>query len=276
MKRNTLKTPIDKALDVVSRYKNGESVLSIEKSLSISESTIYRILWSNNIERTPKNMINRKHQVNEGYFNSIDTEAKAYFLGLLFADGTNDGKKKLTIRLQEEDSYILDVLKNEICPSTKMIRLEPKCEKCKPQYSLDIYSGNLCRNLSSIGCIPRKSKGMDFPNIPNEYLNHFVRGYFDGDGSVCIRNKTEKHYRFFSVSFTSCYTFLLDLKASLESEGFKIGKIKMDGRNDYTASFNINGYENIKKFYKWLYNDSNIYLTRKESKLKQIESWCTN
>jgi intein-encoded DNA endonuclease-like protein len=274
MKRNTRPITDTQINEIVDLYKSGMSVLKIEKQLGISESTIYRSLWSRNIPRTAKNMINRKHIVNEEYFNNIDSEKKAYFLGLLFADGTNDGRKKLTIRLQEEDGYILTVLKDEISPTNKLLYLKSRCDNCKPQLSLDIYSGNLCRNLSNIGCIPKKSKGMDFPNIiPNEYLNHFVRGYFDGDGSVNVKDKNGKYSRVFVASFTSCYSFLKVLKEKLEILGFKISKINMDGRNDYTASFNIHGFKNLESFYDWMYKDSTVFLKRKELKFKKIKTW---
>lgn len=275
MKKGTFNISDQKIVEIITLYKSGVSVLTIEKDLKVSETTIYRVLWLNNIPRTPKNMINRKYQVDENYFNKINDESKAYFLGLLFADGTNDGKKKLTIRLQEEDAYILEKFKHEICPTNKLLLINSRCKNCKPQKSLDIYSGNLCRNLSDIGCIPKKSKGMNFPDIPQEYLNHFIRGYFDGDGSVYIKEKTEKYSRAFVVSFTSCFNFLTTMKFLLEKEGFKIGKIKMDGRNTYTASFNLHGFENISKFYDWLYGNATLFLTRKEEKFKKIKTWNT-
>lgn len=45
-------------------------------------------------------------------------------------------------------------------------------------------------DLSKHGCVPNKSLILKFPTtLPNELVNDFIRGYFDGDGSVYINNK---------------------------------------------------------------------------------------
>ncbi len=55
----------------------------------------------------------RKKIYNENYFETIDSEDKAYFLGFIFADGcvTNDSKKyryQLTLKLHSKDVGILE------------------------------------------------------------------------------------------------------------------------------------------------------------------------
>jgi hypothetical protein len=262
----------EKIKQVILLYETGTSVLKIEKKLQISEATIYRILKANNVDRTPLNQINRKYQIKEDFFNEIDTEAKAYFLGLLFADGTNDGYSRIAISLQSEDAYILESLKNLISPDSKVKNYPSRCKNCKPQTFLYLYSKNLSKSLSALGCIQNKSKSMNMPSIPKHMLHHFIRGYFDGDGSVGFR---EYPSRVFTVNFTSCVDFLTQLKINLENLGFYVSKIRMDKRNSYTASFGISKYENILKFYRWLYKDATYFLTRKKNKFDKIETWKT-
>lgn len=64
------------------------------------------------------------------------------------------------------------------------------------EYSrIQISSKTLTADLLKLGCTPRKSLTLKFPNDgifkSNDLIRHFIRGYFDGDGSVFI--SMEKH-----------------------------------------------------------------------------------
>lgn len=49
----------------------------------------------------------------------------------------------------------------------------------------------MCNDLISHGCVPNKSLILKPPKIDNELINHFIRGYFDGDGCVSFNSKTK-------------------------------------------------------------------------------------
>ena len=55
-----------------------------------------------------KSEAHRIYKIKESYFDFIDNEYNAYFLGLLFADGCNTGKN-ITLSLSGEDYYLLDI-----------------------------------------------------------------------------------------------------------------------------------------------------------------------
>jgi hypothetical protein len=91
-------------------YIDNLSSIDISKILKCSHNTIVRVLIRNGCILRPKSKhTNLKYSINENYFKIIDTQKKAYFLGLLYSDGTLCLKDKLVaISLSEKDGYIID------------------------------------------------------------------------------------------------------------------------------------------------------------------------
>ena len=61
--------------------------------------------------------------------------------------------------------------------------------------SISIVNDHLVNSLNNKGVLYKKSKILTFPTIqqvPKNLLFHFIRGYFDGDGSVYEYSKTIK------------------------------------------------------------------------------------
>src|SRR3989304_5444387 len=116
-------------------------------------------------------------------FEKVDTPAKAYLLGFIIADGNSDGKYKITI--VSKDLEILHKCKKISSQLKKNIN-ETKAHKI---YYLQICSQKLVSDLRAFGIEPRKSWTSTFPDIKEEYYSHFLRGLFDGDGSICFLKK---------------------------------------------------------------------------------------
>ena len=122
-------------------------------------------------------------------FEIIDTEEKAYWLGFLYADGSVGSKEdKIELGLAEKDLKHIEKFRdfmnitNKISyrESTRSYRISFRSSKCK-------------QDLINKGCIPKKSLILEFPNekqVPNNLIKHFIRGYFDGDGSIA-KNKNK-------------------------------------------------------------------------------------
>ena len=79
--------------EVINRYINGESAQSISKTFTVSPTAIYGLLKRRNIPRRTYSEASRKYTLNENYFDKIDSQNKAYFLGFLVADGYNNEKR---------------------------------------------------------------------------------------------------------------------------------------------------------------------------------------
>lgn len=143
----------------------------------------------------------RIYPLNQKYFDIIDDEYKAYWLGLLYADGCNkDDRGSWSIELQEQDKYLLDGLNKSLnCEKPLLFRdLKSKKPNWSNSYTLEINSKYMCERLTELGCHPRKSLTLKFPTenqVPVHLLQHFIRGYIDGDGCIFYLKK-ENVYQF--------------------------------------------------------------------------------
>lgn len=151
---------------------------------------------------------------NVHYFDVIDSYAKAYIVGFIAADGALVKTKTtttLTITIKYEDRAVLDFIKSEIgnAHELKEIRRPSGYDKTKMIHHIRycISDNNIANALINLGITPNKSLtiGNIIENIPYEYRDAFIIGYFDGDGSVTIRDGLHKNSRGILVKDYSLY-----------------------------------------------------------------------
>ncbi len=183
----------------------------IAQDYGVLEGTIRKILQSKHayIKRST-----RTHSCNENYFNSIYDERRAYFLGLLYADGCNN-KRGVVLGLCEPDQYLLQELIKALESPVTIKERHRRKPFHKRKFVCSIWSQKLSRELSAKGCVPAKSLILQFPTpfqVPIDLMSHFLRGYMDGDG--CIRYTQGKSKQLY-LSFTSSRPFCGGLNAFL-------------------------------------------------------------
>ena len=145
-----------------------------------------------------------------------------------------------------------------------------------PRFS--ITNKKIYEDLIKLGCGHRKSLTLKFPSenqVPSYLLNHFVRGFFDGDGSVNFTINKKYGYIQWIVTFTSSLEFNLDLQQKLAhriDDKFLDLKLYKEKDNEKICYFQVGGTSDsrIKKIYEFLYKDSSVFLSRKKSKFEEI------
>lgn len=263
----------DEEMFIVDSYISGMSSMKIGEELKIGHKLVNKILDKHGINRKHNGV--RKWTLNEHYFDCIDSQNKAYILGLLYADGYN-GMDKSTIRLQLQDCDV-DILKliNEELNSNRPLRFINCSSRVasngyisKDMYSLEVFSSYMCKTLNNIGVTQNKSLSLTFPIISDRSLyRHFIRGYFDGDGSFCYSNKNaSKRYQGL-ITITSTASFCEDCLDILRQD-LNIGGSIFDAscHNGITKVLTISGNRQCKKVLDWLYVDADLYLKRKYEK----------
>ena len=270
---------------IIHQYtKLGKSAYKIAKQCNFTYTIIYRILHENNIKIRNPHDCHRKYKINESYFNKINTPNKAYFLGLLYADGAVciNGNRcyTISINLQARDKHILTLLNKELKYNKPLDFIDRTKENNKQnQYKVIIYSEKIAKDLNKLGCIVNKSLTVKWPSneqVPTKLIRHFIRGYFDGDGTVCLSSvsKTPKKRKYirqirFGIigTFNTCYYFR---KYMVDTLNFN--KIKILKHHSTRDLFYIvyTGNKLAKKFSNLLYNKVNkaTYLKRKYKRFK--------
>lgn len=209
------------------------------------------------------------------FFSQIDTEEKAYWLGFIWADGcvsindkTNSGD--ISIELQVSDKNHLKKFNKSLGGNLQVkTRIRTNCFDGKyadREYEtafIRLSSIDMANDLVKLGCVERKSHIAGIPELPDDLMWHFIRGFFDGDGCVCYQdNKTNLR-----CDFTTVSTELVDkLRGWLYKQGVNT-YVSMDNTKYRLC---VAGRENNFRFLSALYDNATIYLDRKYYKQKNI------
>lgn len=255
--------------NIIWLYTNENKSMSyIAKYYKKDSGVIKRLLIKNNIKIRDNNSYKSK-KVDTYFFDSIDTEEKAYWLGFIYADGSIS-KKCLNIKLCYEDIDHLRKFKESIKSEHKILEIETNTPyKDNYKYcSISIVNDHLVNSLNNNGVLYRKSKILVFPTtqqVPKNLLSHFIRGYFDGDGSVYEYSKTHKG----NVSFTGTENFLNGILNTFKSF-LKTKTYVRKYKNKDIYDLKFGGMNIFYSIYLYLYKDATIYLDRKKNKFIHI------
>ena len=207
----------------------------------------------------------KRKKYNEKYFEQIDSEDKAYFLGLICADGNvvNDPKTyryQVSLKLHTKDLHILNdfvkYVNGEMCVWHHNQREIGEVK---------LSGKKIVNDLMMLGITPNKSLVLKYPDIEEKFERDFLRGYFDGDG--CIRISLDKRdnsrrgdLRIVSGSIEMLNSINKRFKVLF---GTNVNKIYGNEIKNY-GFIGWAGMSDIEKIYHGLYDDSNLFLTRKK------------
>lgn len=253
--------------DALEQFKKWEgSLTTFCKKWKISMSHFLKYLKANNIK-----VLNKQNEVkfNENIFDVIDTEEKAYWLGFIYADGyisslkaNNYSKYQFEISLAGEDvdhlkkfNSFMEHIKDNVHVGS--VKLNNKTfTRCR----WTVRNRHLWETLNKLGCTPKKSLTLQFPNVSiftsETLIKHFIRGYFDGDGCISYSNKEH----------TKVCLNVLGTKSMLEGinkywpNSYSMRTEKNRNSQTYVISAAHTGaFTNLK----YLYEGASIYLDRK-------------
>lgn len=221
-----------------------------------------------------------KNTVDEKYFDVIDTADKAYFFGFLFADGYVSSRFKLCkVDLQESDVDFLEKFKNAINFSGKINEyVAKKGESYRPEDAIvkrvSVINEPLAKNLEQKGLVAhRERSGFPFAFVPDEYVFDFIRGYFDGNGSISLYYNSEGGKIQIMIDICGGTNLLKDIGDILNKNGIEIRyHNRRESNPDNTQLFIYKKRDKI-KFLDLIYGNATTYLNRKYSKyLKFMEA----
>lgn len=242
--------------EIRQRYVNGEMIKNLAREYQFSRNSIETIL---------KGLIAgpRSTEINDRYFDKIDSAKKAYWLGMLYADGCVTDKGSIILVLSgDSDLHVLEEFKKDLNYSGPVRAPKMKeCHKLQP-YRLDFQNPRMAAALVRLGCFPRKSLALQFPNkdqVPEEYMKDFLRGYFDGDGSVSVIDRNLEASITSSIDF--CLAFQEYIKKTLNISCF-FKRQSNSGNVQFSCRMAV-------LFLDYLYHNAEFRMNRKYEKFKQ-------
>lgn len=253
-KSGTIAWSEDQMKYIISEYKKGKTLSALGREFGVSYSTIRNLLKRKGI-KTEGNKHNFPRD--EFYFNNINSKEKAYWLGFLYADGcVHSNSNEISITSKDRDH--LEKFRKAIKSNNKISESIDKRFSSLPKiYHFSIRDKQLKSDLIKWGCVPNKSLTLTkIPNIPRDFVSHFIRGYFDGDGSLHWLNGTKN----FRISFVGTAPFLKDIQKEL---GLSLSLGQQEGNQ--SKYFQVAGRKQVPMILDYIYKDSdeNIRLTRK-------------
>lgn len=276
-----------KELNILREKYPSHSVKDLSKVLKRSENAIYSKasqLSLSHLDFNRKFMRDksRKYKIDHHYFDSIDSEEKAYFLGILFADGYNYEKRNhISLGLQEKDRDLLAQL-NECIGNERPLfyKVDDREGRKSKSYILSFSSDTISNRLAELGCGQNKTDGLCFPAyLREDLIKHFIRGFFDGDGSIIVTVGKNGEYEtaVIRVSITGNQQFIQSLYSLLSTILSPKGmSVIQDKRRNNVFYMSIGGHQRSLDFLRYLYEGATIYMSRKNNLYKSVDIGLNN
>lgn len=221
----------------------------------------YRTLSKEERKESAQNkiMVKQRQQtpINHDYFKTWSRNM-AYIFGLWCADGNISMKNnnyQFSITLHKNDNYLLQRILNEMNSEHKIY--DKKDGSCR----FIIGSKTICQDILILGGKERKSLDLEFPNVSKEYLADFIRGYFDGDGTI-FKDR-------FAYKILGTKEFLITVAEKLKENNIEISNIKQHhpefGESNNCYRLSIYKKHQANKFAEFIYKDldDTLFLKRK-------------
>lgn len=246
---------------IVEKYRQGLSSIKIQKLLPrLTLGMVTNTLRRKHVCMRSNKENSRRFNVNHHFFDEIDSEEKAYWLGFIAADGFVDIQNHIGLSLSVRDRSHLEKFRKAI-NSEYQIHDYVNHSGYKNDYHysrLMITSEWMKNTLAKHGIVEQKTLVLKFPTtIPEELVHHFIRGYFDGDGSLSydsIRNQ-------YQIKIVGTKDILSNILSCFQREHLKLYKRHEEDTNTFYIS--IGGNNQVLSLMNLLYSDATVYLDRK-------------
>ena len=243
-------------------------VKEIAQLFKLTKRAMGKIFKEFNISSRRKN----RYTLNETFFDNIDSEIKAYLLGYLFADGFVGDEKynNIVFSQKKDDMEAVELFKKSIEYTGDLRMFQPtkgSFENSQEHAVVNFSSEHMANKLRDYG-VSKKECYKNFPQLDATLIRHFIRGFFDGDGSITL---TRAHYKD-KVYYGGALSIivnenLIDFFLKLfDGIHFTVDQ----SRTEYMVYIKCHSKKATKFFYEYFYKDSKYFLSRKKRKFDEI------
>ena len=235
----------DKHRRIISMYQDGSTTKEIADKFGMTQRGVTYVLNKYNVRLIERRRTNGR-RINVNFFKRWTSEM-AYVLGFVYTDGNVSGN---TLSISQKDRSILEKI-NDVMDSDFPIR-----ERTINVYSIDISRKVIVDDLRKLGVVEGKTHIMTFPDVPDEYLPHFIRGVVDGDGWI-----QERGYVMNVTNASESFSYSLLKTFQQRNLNARISK-----QNNAYRVF-VSGKQDVINLADWIYADcGDLYLPRKRER----------
>lgn len=256
----------EELLEIKEMVKNQVPYKEICQTFHISIEALLNRIANNKWERAKRKNL---YTFNENYFDIINTEQKAYWLGFLYADGYILAKRG---KSSQSFGFSISIEDNEL-----LMKFKQDIQSNNPihYYKNDTFHTNTTMGrilltsqhtvdvLKNLGVVENKTFFLKAPPIEEKFFPAFIRGYSDGDGSIYI-TKNKK----FGWSIVGTKELLDFIQKFLKTKNKLIQRFPDRKTNNYTLVYD--GNIQVPKLLEKIYKDATIYLERKYQKYAEM------
>ena len=253
--------------EVIDAYLSGLTPVQVGKMFDCTPPMIRKLLNNEGIKIRSLSDVTRHFAINDFYFDEIDNQDKAYILGFLFADGSNDSDYErhqyiIALVTQMCDSYILDRISKKL-EYGRSYKVYNRSSDGRQYAKLVIKNKRISIRLNELGIVRRKTFVTTFPEyLSDELIPHFIRGLMDGDGGIAKDLK--------SVYFAGSDAMMEGLVRMFEKHlGFTAHIVRVK-HSPGISTVAVSKKEYKLKLLNWLYADADLKLERKYEKYLQM------
>lgn len=254
-------------------WNENKTIKELSIDYNCSPSVLERWFRKFELEIRDKSDRKIKYPINKNIFDNVDSEDKAYWLGFLYADGNVSKTNRVRLSLAEQDVKTVENFSYFIYNTNRVkIYKLPDNKKGQDLVYVDICNKYISNRLIELGCHPNKTFTLCFPEWLNvDLINHFIRGYFDGDG--CLSYYHDGSLDKFEFSLLSTKEFLTSIQDILSSLDINSSLSKRHkNRDNNNFNLKVHGNSQIGKLMDWIYKGATIYLQRKHDKYTLLKS----
>jgi DNA-binding XRE family transcriptional regulator len=254
--------------EIVRRYLDGEGSYALAEEFGVSGANLGKMLDQRGVKRRTLGEAKRVHSCDHAFFDVIDTEEKAYWLGFMAADGniTSD-RPVIQLRLASKDREHVVRFASAVRSTHAVADYTDKAGNTYTK--LSIASPELTAGLAKHGISPNKTFTLAWPDhLEPELVRNFLRGYFDGDGSwhVWLPQGLAPVLRWEIIGNES---FCLGAQGYLvEAIGLRITKLDRPSNAPRIRRLSYSGRNQVSRIYHLMYDGATIYLPRKRDQIE--------
>jgi len=238
-------------------YLSGLSLAQIAKKYHVHLNTVFHLFKRHKLSARNSHEAHKKYYFNKNAFDNITAEG-TYWLGFIYADGYIEKQRPiLRITLNRKDKIILENFK-KFLKANNPIYYD---HRGRDTVTLQLIDKHFIQRLKELGANTNKTQTIQFPFfLPKKYYSDFIRGYFDGDGSLYINIAKTDQPRF---TITSNPIMVYQIQRILmKACNLKYTEIQNYSKK-YSSTLRYGGRKQVNRILNYLTKNKGFYLPRK-------------